>query len=178
VTAPAATSATGQSASRGPLTMLSPRRRFGRRKWDHQPTQQTAVLIASTGDPVPAKTVRQALRLSQGKPVAVVSIVRIYGSSLGLPNPGLLPTQKEMTTQRDQVAKVVAALERGGAEGWGQVAATRRPGRTIARVAEARGARHVLVVTPDAAKWRRVVEGDVVKEIQRRLGPHVVVEGG
>jgi K+-sensing histidine kinase KdpD len=122
------------------------------------------------------EAVSRAVALSGGQPVAVVSLARIYGSALGLPNPGLLPTQRELADQRQRVARAVAAVERAGVEGWGQVAATRRPGRTIARVARARGVRHVVLVTPSQPRWRRFVEGNLVREISRRLSPATTVE--
>src|SRR6202451_4363164 len=152
--------------------------RFGKGKWDQQPTQSSAVLIATVGLAVPPAVIRRAVELSGGRPVAVVSIARIYGSSLGLPNPGLLPTRKEMDEQKGFVQDAVAALERGGAQAWGQVAASRKPVKTIAQAAEARGVREVSVVRPDQpVRWRRVVEGDLAKEIARKLGPDVTVEG-
>ncbi len=100
------------------------------------------------GISIPPAVIRHAVELSGGRPVAVVSIARIYGSSLGLPNPGLLPTRKEMDEQRALVTKAVDRLERSGVQAWGQVAATRRYARTIAKAAKARGVDHVLVVTP------------------------------
>jgi len=154
------------------------RSRFGRRKFDKQPTQAAVVLIASSsGDPVPQAAIRLGLELSGGGPVAVVSIARIYGSALGLPNPGLMPTRKEMTEQKDRVAKAVRSIEKGGSEAWGQVAASRRPAKTIAAAANARGVEHVIVVRPELATWRRVVEGDIVKEVSRKLSPEVQVRG-
>jgi hypothetical protein len=153
------------------------RSKFGRRKFDKQPTQPAAVLIASNGEKVPGAAIRQALRLSAGEPVAVVTIARIYGSSLGLPNPGLMPTRKEMLEQKEIATKAVSALEKGGVEAWGQVAATRKASKTIAEAAAARGVRHVLVVRPEKSGWRLVVEGDVAKEVARKLGPVVTVEG-
>jgi len=158
--------------TRGPV-----RSKFGRRKFDKQPTQPAGVLIASNGEKIPGAAIRQALRLSGGDPVAVVTIARIYGSSLGLPNPGLMPTRKEMEEQKAIATKAVSALENGGAEAWGQVAATRKPSKTIAQAAVARGVRHVLVVRPEKAGWRLVVEGDVAKEVARKLGADVTVEG-
>ena len=99
------------------------------------------------GDKIPGAAIRQALRLSAGEPVAVVTIARIYGSSLGLPNPGLMPTRKEMEEQKEIATDRVGPREgRGG--GRGQVAATRKPSKTIAQAAVARGVRHVLVVRP------------------------------
>jgi hypothetical protein len=152
------------------------RARFGRRKWDKQPSQSAAVLIATVGVPIPPSVVRAAVQMGGGAPVAIISIARIYGSSLGLPNPGLMPTKKEMDDQRTLVTKAVNRLERSGVEAWGQVAATRRYAKTIAQAARARGVDHVLVVTPEVARWRVVVEGDVAKDVRRRLPKEVTVE--
>jgi hypothetical protein len=154
------------------------RRRFGRRKFDRQPGQPAAVLIASNGVAVPGAAVRLALRMGHGEPVAVVSIARLYGSGLGLQNPGLMPTRKEMAEQKESVEQVVRALEKAGTEAWGQVAITRRPAKTIAAAARARGVGHVIVVRPEQpVRWRQVVEGDLVKEVSRKLGPGIEVEG-
>jgi hypothetical protein len=153
------------------------RARFGRRKWDKQPSQSAAVLIASVGVPIPPSVLRSAVQMSGGEAVAVISIARIYGSSLGLPNPGLMPTKAEMDDQRALVAKAVDRLERSGVEAWGQVAATRRFAKTIAQAARARGVRKVVVVAPEAARWRVVVEGDVARDVRRRLPKDVTVEG-
>ncbi len=162
----------------GALASGSPvRRKFGRRKFDKQPTQKAAVLIASNGEKIPGAAIRQALRISAGEPVAVVTIARIYGSSLGLPNPGLMPTRKEMDEQKEIVRKAVDAIEKGGSEAWGQIAASRRPSKTIAQAAAARGVQHVLVVRPEKVGWRLFVEGDVAKEVAKKLGPGVTVEG-
>lgn len=153
------------------------RRKFGRRKFDKQPSQAAAVLIASNGEKIPGAAVRQALRISGGRPVAVVAIARIYGSSLGLPNPGLMPTRKEMDEQKSIVQQAVAAIEKGGSEAWGQIAATRRPSKTIAQAAAARDVQHVLVIRPEKTGWRLFVEGDVAKEVAKKLGSGVTVEG-
>jgi hypothetical protein len=153
------------------------RSKFGRRKFDKQPTQPAAVLIASNGEKIPGAAVRQALRLSAGEPVAVVAIARIYGSSLGLPNPGLMPTRKEMEEQKEIASRAVSALEKCGVEAWGQVAATRKASKTIAQAAVARGVRHVLVIRPEKSGWRLVVEGDVAKEVAHKLGADVTVKG-
>jgi hypothetical protein len=162
-----------------PAAVARPLRRFGRRKFDKQPSQSAAVLIAAPlGDPIPPSAVRAALARSGGGPVAVVTIARIYGSSMGLPNPGLMPSRKEMEAQKSQVEKALARIEKGGSEAWGQVAASRKPVKTIAQAAKARAVRHVIVVrTPHSQRWRAVVEGDMVKEIARKLGPEVNVEG-
>lgn len=165
--------------AREPSASGSPvRRRFGRRKFDEQPDQAAAVLIAANGVAIPGAAVRLALRLAGGLPVAVVSIARLYGSGLGLQNPGLMPSRREMVVQREIVERAVSSLERGGAEAWGQIAVSRKPAKTIAAAAKARGAVHVILVRPDQpVRWRRVVEGDLVKEVVAKVGPDVEVEG-
>jgi hypothetical protein len=150
---------------------------FRRAKFDKQPTQSAAVLVATVGIAIPAAVVRQAVNLSGGRPVAVLTIARIYGSSLGLPNPGLLPTKKEMDEQRDIVTKAIDRLERSGVEAWGQVASTRRYAKTIARAAVARGVDHVLVVTAEAPRWRLFIEGDTARDVKRRIGNTIEVKG-
>jgi hypothetical protein len=130
------------------------------------------------GDPIPSAAVRAALARSGGGPVAVVTIARIYGSSMGLPNPGLMPTRKELEAQKGQVEKTLRQIEKVGGQAWGQVAASRKPVKTIAQAAKARGVHHVIVVRTDHTKrWREVVEGNIVKDIARKLGPDVHVEG-
>jgi hypothetical protein len=154
------------------------RRRFGRSKFDKQPAQSAAVLIASNGVAVPGSAVRLALRMGGGEPVAVLTIARLYGSSLGLQNPGLMPTRKELAEQMQVVDRAVLSIEKAGAQAWGQLAITRRPAKTIAAAAKARGVSHVIVVRPEQpVRWRQVVEGDLVKEVARKLGPGVEVEG-
>ena len=153
------------------------RPRFGRAKWDKQPTQPAAVLIATVGIPVPPAVIRRAVELSGGRSVAVVTIARIYGSSLGLPNPGLLPTRKELDEQRALVTRALDRLERSGVQAWGQVAATRHYAKTFAKATRARGVNHVLVVTPEVPRWRQMIEGDLTRDIRRRLGKDTAVEG-
>jgi len=152
-------------------------RRFGKAKWDKQPTQPAAVLIATVGIPIPSAVIRQAVELGGGRPVAVVSIARIYGSSLGLPTPGLLPTRKELDEQQALVTKAIDRLERSGVQAWGQVAATRSYAKTIAKAARARGVDHVLVVTAEVPRWRLIIEGDMASDVRRRIGKDMAVEG-
>jgi hypothetical protein len=130
------------------------------------------------GDPIPASAVKKALEISGGRAVSVVTIARIYGSKYGLMNPGLLPSRKEMEAQRSQVETAIKLIERSGAEAWGQIAASRKPVKTVAEVARARCAEHVIVVRIEQTqRWRQIVEGDIVKDISRKLGPEVHVEG-
>jgi hypothetical protein len=148
-------------------------RRKGR--FDPQPTDEATVLLASYGAPFDRASIAEAIRLSAGGPVAVVTIARVYGSAYGLPNPGLLPTKKELEVQNQQVGKAVASLERAGLDALAQVAVSRKPAKSIAAAARARGVHLVVLCVPPSPRWRQVVEGDPVKEVRRKLGPDVSV---
>lgn len=147
-----------------------------RRRWDAQPEQPAPVLVAATGGQLPAEVLRRAVALSDKTSVAVLSLARIHGYALGLPNPGLLPTRREIGEHTDRVTRALAVIERAGATGWGQVATARNQARAIARAARARGARHVMVIAPEQARWRRALEGDLVRQVSRKLGADVTVE--
>jgi hypothetical protein len=149
---------------------------FKRGKWDKQPTQSSAVLIATVGVAIPPEVIRRAVELSEGRPVAIIAIARIYGSSFGLPSPGLMPSRKEMDEQLAFVNKAIARLEKAGVEAWGQVASTRRYARTIALAGRARGVSSILVVTAEAPRWRQFMEGDTSRDVRRSVGKEMTVE--
>lgn len=96
------------------------------------------VLLASEGRPFPAAAVELSASLARRSraPVRVFSTARIWGTSLGLPMPGLLPTRAEWDEQRRIVRDAVRALRRRGVSAEGHVQGTRRPAKQI--VAEAR----------------------------------------
>ena len=63
-------------------------------------------MLASTGSPIDPsvidRTAELAAELSTSQPVQVivVSVARIWGTKLGLPNPGLYPHKREWDEQR------------------------------------------------------------------------------
>lgn len=141
-----------------------------RRRTDPQPTGEVGVVLASDGRAgfSPA-AVERAAALAHGRSVAVVTIARIHGTALGLPNPGLLPTRRELDERRAWVADAQRRLRRAGLEVDGQVATTRRHAKLIARVARVRGAAVVVIDETSATGWRRLLEGDVGAAVRRRL---------
>jgi len=149
---------------------------FGRRRFDPQPTAPAAVLLATTGEPFSKAAIRRAYELAAGEPVAVLAILKVYGSQFGLPNPGLLPTRREREEQFESVRRTIAALERRGGSADGQIAATRSAGRTIAKVARARGVRYVVMDDREPKGMGRVVQGGVVATVRRRLVAGTVLE--
>ena len=144
---------------------------FRRRRWDEQPAEPCDVLLASDGrqDFSPGAVARAAALAGDGGRVAVVTIAKIYGSSFGLPNPGLLPTRQEMEERRRWVNGAIRKLEREGATGDGQIAATRRASRKLAAVARLRRPRVVVIDENPESGWRRFVEGDVGTELGKKL---------
>src|SRR5947207_14759524 len=85
---------------------------FGRRGWDQAPAEPAGVLLASAGTPFSGAAIRRACELSAGQPVAVLTILKVYGSSFGLPNPGLLPTRRERDGQYAIVRRAIAGVAR------------------------------------------------------------------
>ena len=149
---------------------------FGRRRFDPQPTAPAAVLLATTGEPFSKAAIRRAHELAAGEPVAVLTILKIYGSQFGLPNPGLLPTKREREEQFTLMQRTIAALERRGSTVDGQIAATRSAGRTIAKVASARKVRFVVMDDHEQSGVSRVIQGSVTGTVRRRLASGTELE--
>jgi nucleotide-binding universal stress UspA family protein len=107
---------------------------------DASSLEPTKILLASEGREIPSAAVEAAAQLAKrtNAPVRVFSIARIWGTSLGLPMPGLLPQKREWDQQRDLVTRAVKALRKQGVDAEGQVVATRRPAKRIVREAASR----------------------------------------
>ena len=149
---------------------------FGRSRFDPQPTAPAAVLLASSGAPFSRAAVRRAHELAGGQPVAVLSILKVYGSTFGLPNPGLMPTRREREEQLKIVGRAISDLERRGCTVDGQIAATRSAARTIAKVARTRQVRYVVMDTYPATGVRKIVEGELASIVRRRLRDRATLE--
>jgi nucleotide-binding universal stress UspA family protein len=96
------------------------------------------VLLASEGRAIPVAAVERAAQLARERSgeVYVFSIARVWGSSFGFPNPGLLPSKREWDEQRKVVDDAVRALRKRGVDANGRVLATRKATKRI--VGEAR----------------------------------------
>jgi hypothetical protein len=148
-----------------------------RRPYDEQPTDPAHVLLATTVQTFPGRAHEMARELADGQPggIAVLSIARIHGSSYGFPNPGLMPTRKEIQTCRDAIAETLEALRRDDLRARGQIAMTRHELKQIAGVARAHNVAHVVLVVPAKPRWRRLIEGDPLRTLHRQVGEHVLV---
>jgi nucleotide-binding universal stress UspA family protein len=96
-----------------------------------------AVLLASEEREIPMAAVDLAARIAErsNAPVHVFTIARVWGTSFGFPNPGLLPTKGEWDKQRKVVDKAVARLRRKGIDADGRVIGTRAGAKRILREA-------------------------------------------
>jgi nucleotide-binding universal stress UspA family protein len=117
------------------------------------------VLLASEGRAIPAAAVDRAAELARaGKgSVHVFSVARVWGTGLGLPNPGLLPSKREWDEQRTVVADAVQALKKRGVEATGHVLATRRATKRIVGEAERLGC-SAIVMAADPPRNRLVAD--------------------
>jgi hypothetical protein len=149
---------------------------IGRKKWDRPPTAAAGVLLASPGAPFSGAAIRRACQLAAGEPIAVLSILKVYGSAFGLPNPGLLPNRREREEQYAIVQRAITAVERRGGTADGQITATRSAGRTIAKAARRRNVRYVVMDDRDTGGLSRLTEGAVTATVRRRLGGRAELE--
>ncbi len=143
------------------------------------PSSTHSILVASTGAAIDRRVVDRAVQLADQLPsrpvVHVLSIARIWGTALGLQNPGLYPTRKEWRVQADLVADTVKALERRGFGAKGRVVGTRHPAKTIAKVAAAEGCAAIVIGAVPTSRWRRLLGQDEADWLFRRSAVPVFV---
>jgi nucleotide-binding universal stress UspA family protein len=96
------------------------------------------LVIASEGREIPWSVLQQAFDLARPRKaeVRVISIARVFGTSLGFPNPGLLPNKREWDEQRLIVRQTVLALKKAGFHASGHVVGTRKATKRILSEAE------------------------------------------
>jgi hypothetical protein len=102
--------------------------------------------------------------------VHVVSIARIWGTSLGLPNPGLYPDRIEIEEQRRIVDTATAAVQSRGFEVKARILSARNPAKAIAVYAESIRATAVVLGDPahDAKRWEHLLKGHDARDLVRK----------
>jgi hypothetical protein len=150
-------------------------KRLARRRGDPPPASSRDVVVVLRPDAAASAALLAAARATDGT-LTVVLPLKIHGYAFGLPNPGLLPTARERATADAAITKTVRRLERAGMDVDGQIVVTRHAARAIARIARRRGAARVLMERGTAGRLRRFVEGDLQRQLSRRLGRSVTVE--
>lgn len=134
------------------------------------PDPPRRVLLASSGVPFTPEVIGRAIELAtpEHAKITVLSIARVFGTSLGIPHPGLQPTPGEWNEQREIVNEAAKILRRKGFEVRVAVARSRNAAKMIARWGKARRFHAIVVPDPVRPMWRRVIEGDLSREIERR----------
>jgi nucleotide-binding universal stress UspA family protein len=114
-----------------------------------------AVLLASEEREIPVHAVDLAARMAErsNAPVHVFSIARVWGTSFGFPNPGLLPSKQEWDRQRSVVDKAVARLRRKGIDADGRVIGTRAGAKRIVREARRLGCDAIVMGADPPRSW-------------------------
>jgi nucleotide-binding universal stress UspA family protein len=120
------------------------------------PSQIHRVMVASEGRKIDHKVRVRAMELARPNTatIFVMSIARVWGTGLGFPNPGLLPSKREWDEQRLLVRDAVSTFQKAGFEADGLVLATRRARKRI--LAEARN-RRMDVIVMGADPHRRLI---------------------
>ena len=116
------------------------------------------MLLASEGRAIPPAAVDRAAEAREsGGSVRVFTIARVWGTSLGFPNPGLQPNRHEWKAQRAVVDDAVKALERHGVDATGHVLGTRKATKRIVGEAERLGCT-AIVMAADPPRNRMVAD--------------------
>jgi hypothetical protein len=148
-------------------------RRLGQRG-DRPPDSPRDVVVVLRPDSAASPELFAAARATGGT-VAVVLPLRIHGYSLGMPNPGLMPTARERILAEEAITTTVRRLRNAGTDVDGQIVVTRHAHRAVTGIARRRGATRVLLEVSTAGRLRRFVEGDLHRQLSRRLGRSVDV---
>ena len=143
-----------------------------------RPRRKKRILVASVGPPIPDVVIDRAVEVARelraddedAPTIRVVSVARIWGTKLGLPNPGLYPNRWEMEEQRDIVSAAARALERRGFSVTTRVVSSRTAAKAIAEQAERIGASAIVVGDPThtSKRWERLLKGDESNDLRRR----------
>lgn len=130
------------------------------------------VLLATAGVPITDEVLAKTIELAtpEHAKITVVSIARVYGTSLGFPHPGLQPNRLEMEQHRKVLDDTSERLSAAGFEVRVSMSKSRNAPKMIARWAIAKRFHAIVVPDPERPGWRRTIEGDLAREIHRRCG--------
>jgi nucleotide-binding universal stress UspA family protein len=105
------------------------------------------LVVASEGRPIAWTVLQEAFELARPAKahVLVIAIARVWGTSLGFPNPGLNPSRHEWDAQRQIVREAREALEKAGFDARGHVIGTRRAAKRIVDEARRFGADAIVM---------------------------------
>jgi nucleotide-binding universal stress UspA family protein len=141
------------------------------------------VLLASEGRPIPVAAADLAADIARrsNAPAHVFSVARIWGTSFGFPNPGLMPSKQEWEEQRRVVDSAISRLERRGVDARGRVLSTRAAAKRIVQEAARLGCGAIVMgADPEKGTLRRDFDWDQEPyRVRRRadMPVYLVLEG-
>jgi len=124
---------------------------------DPDSLQLEGVLLASEDRDISPEAIALAGKIAERSkaPVHVLVIARIWGTSFGFPNPGLMPNKREWDEQRKKAELAVRTLKDWGLEAHGHVLGTRNAAKKIVEMARVQGC-GAIVMTADEPRGRLV----------------------
>lgn len=133
----------------------------------HDPPRR--VLLATAAMPIDRALIERTIAIAapEHAKITVLGVARVYGTSLGFPNPGLQPNRLEIAELKEILGRAEVALREEGFEVRVAMSKSRNAPKMIARWAKAKNFHAIVVADPERPKWRRRLEGDVRKEINR-----------
>jgi nucleotide-binding universal stress UspA family protein len=113
------------------------------------------ILLASEGRRISQAAIAFAVGLAKNAEgqIHVLSIARIWGTSLGLFHPGLMPNSREWRDQHDIVAEALDKLVASGLKVSGQVLSSRNAGKQILTEARRRKADAIVMGADRPCHW-------------------------
>ncbi len=113
------------------------------------------VLIASEGRRFNQGVIDLAVRmlLPHHGHARVLSVARLWGTGLGLPNPGLRPSKREMEEQQENVFWALGQLEDAGVSAGGHIVTTRNPSKSILNEAKRHNCDAIIMGADPRRPW-------------------------
>jgi universal stress protein family protein len=135
-----------------------------------------SILLASPGPAFDRAVIDRAVTLARSPRsfVHVISIARVWGTSLGIQHPGLLPTKREWQAQLEIVGDAVRQVKRAGLEARGGVIASRNPSKVITGQAGRLQCSAIVIGWRPLSWWMTYLLQDEVWWVQRRSKVPVV----
>ena len=142
------------------------------------PDPPRRILLVSPSAPLNRETLQRVVDLAMPEhaKITVLGIAKVFGTSLGLPHPGLQPTRTEWEQQRKIVQDAADELTRRGFEVRVAHSRARNIPKMISRWGGAKNFHAIVVPEAERPPWRRMLEGDIATQIGRRsdIPVHVV----
>jgi nucleotide-binding universal stress UspA family protein len=143
-------------------------------------TKVARILLVSEKPPFSDEVVAEAVRLAReldGR-VSILQLMKIWGSGLGLPHPGLKPNRQEQQAARDSLVAVEAELRRQRVEITGKrMLGTRNPAKVILREAARLGSDVIVMADKPGGPVRNLLIANEPRRVARKATMRVHLVG-